>query len=101
MQYLIESLEFQEGRRLRLLYSEGGSLTKDFQPLIAEGGQFARLADESYWRQAQVIDAGHALGWPAIGEDPITALDFCADALWFEAHPEDYGRFLDQLDPAR
>jgi Protein of unknown function (DUF2442) len=43
---------------------------------------FAALADPEAFAQIRIGERGRSLEWP--GE-----IDFCADALWFEAHPED------------
>jgi hypothetical protein len=45
-------------------------------------GVFTAFSDPSFFSQVRVGEGGRSLEWP--GE-----LDFCADALWFEAHPED------------
>jgi Protein of unknown function (DUF2442) len=94
MGHLITSVSFLRERKLRLGFSDGTTLSKDLAPLIARGGVFARLADEAYWRKACVGDAGRSLDWPPLDGDPITALDFCANALWFEAHPEEHAQYL-------
>lgn len=49
---------------------------------IAGKGVFAALSDPAIFARVHVGQRGRSLEWP--GE-----LDFCADALWFEAHPED------------
>jgi hypothetical protein len=45
-------------------------------------GVFAAFSDPAFFAQARVGEGGRSLEWP--GER-----DFCADALWFKAHPED------------
>ena len=45
-------------------------------------GVFAVLADPAIFTRVRIGERGRSLEWP--GE-----LDFCADALWFEAHPAD------------
>lgn len=97
MEHLITAMRFANGRRLRLQYGDGSVYEKDFAELIELGGVFARLADESYWRRCMVEDGGRALAWPTVNGDPITALDLCADALWFEAHPAEYAKYLSSL----
>jgi hypothetical protein len=43
---------------------------------------FAAFADPEFFAQVRVSEDGRSLEWPG-------DLDFCADALWFKAHPED------------
>jgi hypothetical protein len=59
-----------------------GTTTENSFGHLAGRGVFARLADPAFFRQVHVGEGGRSLEWP--GE-----LDFCADALWFKAHPED------------
>lgn len=92
--HLILSIERLSARALQLQFEDGSSLRKDFSALIAQGGIFARLADETYWEGVSIADGGRALAWPEQGADPMTGLDLCADALWFEAHPREYQAFL-------
>lgn len=89
-EYHISEVQFLGGYRLRLLYAHGGVAEKDFAPVIAEGGVFTALADPDMFARVSIGQDGQSLEWP--GE-----LDFCADALWFEAHPDDYARFLESI----
>ena len=50
--------------------------------VLAGKGVFAPLADPAFFARVAVGRRGRSLEWP--GE-----LDFCADALWFEAHPQE------------
>lgn len=50
---------------------------------IAGKGVFAALSDPAIFARVHVGQRGRSLEWP--GE-----LDFCADALWFEAHPAEH-----------
>ena len=93
MPYKIQSVDYLAGRSLLLHYA-AGEVVKDFNSLIARGGVFSRLADDAYWRRVQVGEDGRSLDWPPVTDDPLTALDLDADALWFEAHPEDYASYL-------
>jgi len=52
-----------------------------FRHLLGRG-VFVRLGDPAFFSRVSIGERGRSLEWP--GE-----LDFCADALWFEAHPED------------
>lgn len=63
-----------------VLWSDRTWSVVDFKPIIAEGGVFARLADETLFSRIAVIDRGEAIGWP--GE-----IDFHADTLWAASHP--------------
>jgi hypothetical protein len=45
-------------------------------------GVFAPLADPAFFIRVRIGGSDRSLEWP--GE-----LDFCADALWFDVHPED------------
>jgi hypothetical protein len=89
-EYRISKVQLLDGYRLRLLYTDGGVVEKDFAPVIAVGNAFTALADPEFFAQAKIGIGGRSLEWP--GE-----LDFCADALWFEAHPEDYAKFLESI----
>jgi hypothetical protein len=64
-----------------LTWQNGQTTVSSFHHLIGRG-VFAPLADPSFFSLVTVGERGRSLEWP--GE-----LDFCADALWFEAHPED------------
>ncbi len=62
-------------------WKDGSVTFADFRPLLGRG-VFTVLRDPVFFQSAEIVDGGHALSWP--GE-----LEFNADALWFEAHPED------------
>lgn len=64
-----------------LTWANGEKTVSSFRHLVGKG-VFAAFADPAFFTQARVGEGGRSLEWP--GE-----LDFCADALWFEAHPED------------
>jgi NAD dependent epimerase/dehydratase family enzyme len=68
--------------RLRLVYSDDRIVVIDFTPIIQQGGVFAVLADFEVFSQVKLGQGGRYIEW--LGE-----LDFCADALWLEAHPND------------
>jgi hypothetical protein len=40
------------------------------------------LGDRDFFSQVKLDEGGRYIEWPG-------GLDFCADALWFEAHPND------------
>src|ERR1041384_2066044 len=64
-----------------LTWANGEKTVSSFGHLVGKGG-FAAFSDPAFFAQARVTDGGRSLEWP--GE-----LDFCADALWLEAHPKD------------
>jgi hypothetical protein len=70
------------GYKVNLVYSDGETVIADFEPLIAMGGVYSALADPDYFAQVSVGERGRFIQWP--GE-----LDFCADALWLDAHSSD------------
>ena len=64
-----------------LAWANGETTVSHFTP-IAGTGVFRALADASVFALVRVGDGGRSLEWPG-------DIDFCADALWFEAHPEE------------
>jgi hypothetical protein len=66
---------------VRLRWRNGAETVAEFGPLVGSG-VFAAFADPDFFEQVDVSEGGYALHWPG-------GLDFAADALWFEAHPED------------
>ena len=64
-----------------LTWANGETTVSSFRQVVGKG-VFAAFSDPAFFAQARVGEGGRSLEWP--GE-----LDFCADALWFEAHPED------------
>jgi len=61
-------------------WANGETTTNDFRHLIGKG-VFATLADPTTFAQVQMGERGRSLVWS--GE-----IDFRADALWFETHPD-------------
>ena len=66
---------------VRLAWQNGCETQADFAPLIGQE-VFVPLQDPAFFQLVQVTHEGRALSWPG-------DLEFDADALWFEAHPED------------
>ncbi len=66
---------------VRLSWANGETTVASFRHL-ADRGIFAPLADAVFFAQVRIGERGRSLEWP--GER-----DFCADALWFQAHPEE------------
>jgi hypothetical protein len=64
-----------------LTWANGAKTVNSFAHLVGKG-VFRAFADPAVFARVRVGDNGRSLEWP--GE-----LDFCADALWFEAHPEE------------
>jgi hypothetical protein len=67
-----------------LRWANGATTVSRFDHLVANG-VFAALADPTVFVQVRVGERGRSVDWPG-------DIDFCADALWFEAHPEDAPR---------
>jgi hypothetical protein len=67
--------------RVTLVWANGATTVSGFDHVLRRG-VFATLSDPAGFAQLHVGERGRSLEWP--GE-----IDFCADALWFEAHPED------------
>jgi hypothetical protein len=65
-------------------WANGARTVNKFGHLIGKG-VMAALADPTVFAAVNVGERGRSLEWP--GE-----IDFCADVLWFEAHPEDAPR---------
>ena len=66
---------------LTLAWDDGSSSVKPLAALIGTRRVFKPLADGELFSQARVINEGRGIAW---GDD----IDMCADALWFDAHPE-------------
>lgn len=62
-----------------LTWANGATTTAHFRQIIGKGIGVA-LADPIVFAQVRVGERGRSLDWPG-------DIDFCADALWFEAHP--------------
>jgi len=75
-------------RTVRLTWANGETTIGNFGHLVGKG-VFASLADPAFFRQVGIGERGRSLEWPG-------DLDFCADALWFEAHPEDAPQIPDE-----
>lgn len=68
-------------KTLTLVWDDGSSSVKAMAPLIGTRRLFRPLADAGLFSAAHLINDGRAIAW---GDD----VDMCADALWYEAHPE-------------
>lgn len=67
-----------------LTWANGARTVNRFAHLVGKG-VFRAFADPAFFAQVRVGENGRSLEWPG-------GLDFCADALWFEAHPEEAPR---------
>jgi hypothetical protein len=74
-----------------LTWATGDTTVNRFDHLIGKG-VFARLADPTVFMQVEIGKHGRGLEWP--GE-----IDFCADALWFQAHPADAPQHVQHATP--
>jgi hypothetical protein len=70
-----------KARTVTLTWASGAKTVSGFVHLIGKG-VFRALADPTFFARVRVGENGRSLEWPG-------DLDFCADALWFEAHPEE------------
>src|ERR1700678_3104482 len=70
-------------------WANGETTTSGFHRRVGKG-VFAALTDPAVFAQVRVGERGRSLEWP--GE-----IDFCADALWFEATPAEAPRQLEEL----
>ena len=71
----IVSVETRPSERLLVLrYADGVRVEVDFRPIIATGGNAARLSDPLVFARVQPGPRGRWVSW---GDD----LEFCADAL--------------------
>ena len=66
---------------VRLTWADGSETVARFGHLAGKG-VFAPLADPDFFSEVRIGERGRTLTWP-------DEIDFCADALWFDAHPED------------
>ncbi len=83
---IIGALADPETYTVTVTWKNGSRTVNEFGHLIGKG-VMATLADPSVFAEVRVGERGRSLEWP--GE-----IDFCADALWFEAHPEDAAQHL-------
>ena len=75
-----------------LKWANGAETVSHFGHLAGKG-IFTAFDDPTFFAQVSIGERGRSLEWP--GE-----IDFCADALWFEAHPEDNPRQSRPTDQA-
>ncbi|MEO5375748.1 MAG: DUF2442 domain-containing protein [Alphaproteobacteria bacterium] len=81
--HCIRSVNADPGTKtLTLEWDDGSTTRKTMGPLIGTRRIFRPLSDAALFVRAHVVNDGRAIAW----NDDI---DLCADALWFEAHPEE------------
>jgi len=64
-----------------LVWANGETTVNRFGHLVGKG-VFTALADNAVFARVGIGERGRSLEWPG-------DIDFCADALWFDAHPAD------------
>ncbi|MFM2044465.1 MAG: hypothetical protein RLY86_3041 [Pseudomonadota bacterium] len=69
-------------RIVRIGWAGGATTLLDLAPIIADGGVFTALGDTAVFTAVQVGPRGRSLIWPG-------DIDLDADAIWFDAHPQD------------
>jgi hypothetical protein len=79
MLHRITRVEPESGYRLRLSFADGSVGIVDFTSTIGKGGVFAPMRDPAFFARVELHPSGRLISWP--GE-----LEFCADALWQDAH---------------
>jgi hypothetical protein len=62
-------------------WANGATTVNRFDHLVGKG-VFVAFDDPAFFARVKVGERGRSLDWP-------DEIDFCADALWFEAHPEE------------
>jgi hypothetical protein len=90
--YRIISVQLLGGYRLRLEFDNGGTAEKDMAEAVAAWPVFKPLVDPARFAEVFIGEGGRSLEWPG-------DIGLCADALWFEAHPQDYADFLRAIPP--
>jgi Protein of unknown function (DUF2442) len=78
---IIAAVAHPSTHTVALTWTNGETTVNSFHHLVGKG-VFAAFSNPAFFAQAHVGERGRSLEWP--GE-----IDFCADALWFEAHPEE------------
>lgn len=77
-------------RSVTLTWANGETTMHSFRRKIGRG-VFAAFADPTFFERVRVGERGRSLDWP-------DEIELCADALWFEAHPEDAPRLREQVE---
>ncbi|QJE73952.1 DUF2442 domain-containing protein [Aerophototrophica crusticola] len=69
-------------RTIALTWEDGSETAYDLSAAIAQGGVFAALHDPAIFSALAIGPRGRSLRWPG-------DVDIDADAIWFDAHPQD------------
>jgi hypothetical protein len=94
----IESASADPDHYTVTLLWQNGSLTTARLGHLVGHGVFEPLRDPEFFKKATPAREGRALAWPGREEDRI---EFCADALWLEAHSKDAPSDLAPFFPER
>jgi hypothetical protein len=78
---IVAAIADAETHTVVLTWANGAKTISSFAHLVGKG-VFRPFVDPTFFAEVRIGENGRSLEWP--GE-----LDFCADALWFEAHPEE------------
>ncbi len=78
---IVEAVADPQASTVVVTWANGSQTIHTFRRLMGTG-VMADLADAALFAQVGIGERGRSLEWPG-------DIDFCADALWFEAHPED------------
>jgi hypothetical protein len=81
---IVGAMPNPESLSVALRWANGATTVASFRHLAGKG-VFAAFNDPAFFARAAIGERGRSLEWP--GE-----LDVCADALWFESHPEEAPR---------
>lgn len=80
---------------VHLRWRNGARTVARFGHLVGHG-VFKPLSNPEFFKRVSPERDGRALAWPGTPEERI---EFCADALWFGAHPEDAPKELAPFFP--
>jgi Protein of unknown function (DUF2442) len=83
MMQSITAVEPLPQTRLRITWADGSKSLIDLRPLLAKGGVFEVLADQTRFEAVRIGERGRTLIWR---DDEGDEIDLCADALWQMAH---------------
>jgi hypothetical protein len=78
---IVEAEAMPTARTVRVTWANGAKTGHDFGNLVGKG-VFSAFADPAFFARVKAGERGRSLDWP-------NEIDFCADALWFEARPAD------------
>jgi hypothetical protein len=76
---------------VKLTWANGAVTVQSFRQKLGRG-VFKAFRDPTFFAQVKVGDRGRSLDWP-------DEIELCADALWFEVHPEDASRLRERVEP--